>query len=109
MIEIVLAYFLGAAITANIVYTWFNTTITERILGLFIKTDLKNATYKDYISKIEEKNEFLADLLSCEMCVLWWVSAAIASILAITIGWWPMVVIGPFSWPRFVHRFLLRD
>lgn len=107
--NIYIIYFIGLLISANISYIWFNTTIAEKILSIFIKTNIKYPSYNDFISEIEKKSIFLSDLLSCHLCLSHWISLVIAIILNIKFNFDLFyILIFMFSWPILIHKIFFK-
>lgn len=95
---------MGLIITSNLVYCWYNTTIAEKILSKFIKTNLQNPMYNDLMDSLHEKHPLLSELLSCELCFSHWVSLFVAIAICFFFAINPLLsVIAMFSWPRLIY------
>ena len=101
--DIIIFYFLGALITSSLIVTWFGTTLavhmskTIRILD----KDSDIFTWEEWSDYMLERHPFFGDLLSCPLCLGFWFSVIVATILSYLnpeVGYWFIAASG-FSWP----------
>lgn len=109
MTSVLIFYILGFFVASNIINTWYNTTIAEKILGLFINMNSKYASYSDFMDKIAEKNEFISELLSCQICFSHWISLIIGVIFYLIFDL-PIIFafVAMFSWPSLIYKFYFK-
>jgi hypothetical protein len=98
-------YIIGFLIFSNVIYTWYNTTISEKILSIFIKSDNKILMYNDFMDLIYEKNKFISELLSCQICFGHWISLIISFIMSLIfdISYF-YILVSMFSWPSLYYK-----
>lgn len=102
MTNLVILYIFGALISTGVVVIWNYTFIRIHLLGwLFPDTDLE--TIEDFDDAVGENHPKIAELISCPLCLGFWVSAWVALLIAssneLTFGF---IIGSAFSWPLFI-------
>ena len=106
--SIIQFYFLGCLITCSLMTTWFNTLIGVHFFELFglIKKSDEVFTWEDFQLWLEEKSSFFGELLSCPLCLGFWVSIIISSVITYVNELTPYFILSSaFSWPLFIFAF----
>lgn len=101
--DIILFYFLGALITSSVIVTWFGTTLAVHISKKLrlLNSDLDIYTWEEWSDYMLIRYPFFGELLSCPLCLGFWVSLVVATILSAinpVVGYWFIAASG-FSWP----------
>lgn len=80
----ILLYILGALINCWFICTWFFTSLPVHLFKPFIKKEAKVYLWEDWSRWLMWRNEFLAELLGCPLCLGFWVALPISAIIAWT-------------------------
>lgn len=94
MIEVI-GYVLCVVILANLLFAWFETSISIHLIGrLFIPNKAKRAvvSFDEMMDVVDEKSQLLADLLSCPICLGTWLALPISALICCLNGFSPWFV-----------------
>ena len=101
--SVVLFYILGSLITSSIIVIWFGTTIAVH-LSKFLRILDKDSdvfTWEEWSDYMLVKHPFFGELLSCPLCIGFWVGIVVATAISFInpeIGYWFIAASG-LSWP----------
>ncbi len=100
--DLVILYIFGALISTGIMVIWNYTFIRVHIFGGLLGVK-KDSTIEEFDDAVDEFNPKLAELISCPLCLGFWVSFFVASILYVVNQFHPGLIIGfALSWPLFI-------
>jgi hypothetical protein len=105
-------YVLGCLIGTTVIVAWFHTTFPVHIWKTAVKVtpwldsevteDIY--TWEDWSNHMLVKHPFFGELLSCPICLSFWVSGAVASILTLINGLDGLFILSCiFSWPVIIY------
>ena len=106
--DLIVAYFLGAALTSGLMTLWFFSNLPIHLFKLMrvVKEEDDVYTWDDFQITISTKSSFWGELLSCPLCLGFWVSLAVAACIQQLCSFSIMFVpIGAFSWSTFIYFF----
>ena len=93
-------YILGALVNSWFICTWFFTSLPLHLFKPFIDKDLEIYSWEDWNNWLMLKNDFIAELLGCPLCLGFWSSLAIASLIVNINGLdYKFILAGWFTWP----------
>ena len=100
MVDLILIYILGALINSWFICTWFFTSLPLHLFHYFIPQELEVDSWDEWNSWLLCENEFMAELLSCPLCLGFWSSLLVGTLVAwandLSVGF---IFAGWFSWP----------
>ena len=108
MVEVILLYILGSLISAWFICTWFFTSLPMHLFKIFMSKEDRELvhSWEDWNNWLMCKNEFIAELLGCPLCLGFWASMGVGVLLAWTNDLeLPFVFAGWFSWPLIAFVF----
>ena len=107
MNDLILLYFLGAAIVSNIILIWMETSLPVHfydIKNAFNKQKKPIYTRDDWESHVMLRCGYLGELITCPLCLathLSWVTGLIIYLVSNCSPWF--ILCGAFSWPIFSY------
>jgi hypothetical protein len=102
---IIIYYLLGALVASGLITVWNFSYISVHLLSWIYK-DHEIDSVEDLADAIGEKHPTLSELLFCPICLGFWVSLSIATIITLlnNFSYWFIPSAG-FSWPVFILFF----
>lgn len=114
MIEHILAYIVGGLIVSNAIVIWFGTTLAVHIFKFLkiIKEEDDVYTWQEWSDCLLVKSPFFGELLSCPLCLSFWISAITATSIYFYIPGLSdnFIPTGWLTWPLFsfvTYRFCI--
>ena len=98
--DTIFLYILGALINSWFICTWFFTSLPLHLFKPFIPKELEIYSWEDWSNWLMYKNTFIAELLGCPLCLGFWSSLCVGTLIAwvndLSLGF---IFAGWFSWP----------
>ncbi len=99
-------YILGALINSWFICTWFFTSLPLHLFKPFIKKEDEIYSWEDWNNWLMLKNDFIAELLGCPLCLGFWSSVIISNLVAnINELDYKFILAGAFTWPLIAFVF----
>lgn len=101
----ILLYIMGMLVSSGAITIWNFSFISVHLLSWIYK-DKDIVTVDDLAEAIAEKHPNLSELLFCPICLGFWLSLAVASIIFLQCQTSPWFIpVCGFSWPLFIFLF----
>lgn len=107
MIELLIFYTLGLLIVSSFLVIWFETTIVPHVFKVLKISKDDIFTFDDWSDDMLIRSPFFGELLSCPLCLGFWVGLFTAFVIRIIneLTWW-FVPSCALSWSILVFLFL---
>jgi len=100
--DLVILYIFGALISTGIMVIWNYTFIRIHLFGWIFK-DKDIVTIEEFDDEVEERSPKLAELISCPLCLGFWVSVLVATTITLINQIHTGFIVGSaFSWPTLI-------
>jgi len=101
--DIIVLYFIGLAISTNIIFVWSFTSFKYHLLK-FLRIIGKNCEIQNVDNELILKNRFFGELFSCPICLSTHVSLIVSFLIYIINDLSPLfIVVGAFSYPATIY------
>jgi hypothetical protein len=109
MNDLILLYFLGAAIVSNIILIWMETNLPVHFYDLknfFNKKKKKLFTRNEWEDHVMLRCGYFGELITCPLCLATHLSWLTGLIIYLICDCSPLLILsGAFSWPIFSYFF----